>query len=247
MNLLAAKCGVRPNNPSCRQAWLALARFGFSVVLISFALSLLVLPWVQLPWWKIVRRCVSIAAAVSLWLCVTRIEKQSLLSYGLSNHREGKREILFGVLLGVSGLALMLGIGLFTGVCQIHLTPDKPKLWRTVLTFIPAAGLVSILEELVFRGFILQQLFSCSRSVAVVISSALYAIVHVKETTLTQTAVLELGGLFLLGVVLSVSVLKMGHLYFAIGLHAVLAYGARVNKLVIQFQDTSVPWLVGTS
>ena len=31
------------------------------------------------------------------------------------------------------------------------------------------------------------------------------------------------------------------------GLHAVLAYGARVNKLVIEFHDLSQSWLSGTS
>ena len=58
---------------------------------------------------------------------------------------------------------------------------------------------------------------------------------------------LQLGGLFLLGEVLSLSYLRTGQLYLPMGLHAVLAYGVRVNKLLIEFTDLSLSWLVGTS
>jgi len=140
-----------------------------------------------------------------------------------------------------------LGIGMATGASRIDVTPDRVRLWKTVLAFIPAAGLVSVLEELVFRGFILQHLLVFSRPAAISISSALYAIVHLKMTTFTLSTWLELGGLFLLGSVLALSYLVTNQLSLAIGLHAVLAYGARVNKLVIQFTDSSMAWFFGSS
>jgi membrane protease YdiL (CAAX protease family) len=217
------------------------------VLLIGLALSLLIMPWVALSWWSIVRRCVSIAAALSLWLSIKRFERRSFRSYGLSVHGGGKRQFFFGLLLGLGTLGFMLGLGLVSGACRIDLTPDRLKLWRTVIGFIPAAVLVSFLEELVFRGFILQHLLACSKPLAVISSSTLYALVHLKTPTWTLATYLELGGLFLLGCVLALSYLRTRQLYLAIGLHAALAYGARVNKLLIEFLDPSISWLVGTS
>jgi membrane protease YdiL (CAAX protease family) len=204
------------------------------------------MPWLDLSWWTIFRRCVSIGAAVSLWLCA-RLERRSLRSYGLADPRAGKRDLLFGLLLGIGMLGLMLVVGLVSGACRIDVTPDRLKLWRTVIGFLPAAALVGVLEELVFRGVILQHLLVFSKPVAVVASSALYAVVHLKTATLTLATWLELGGLFLLGSVLALSYLVTHQLYLAIGLHGVLAYGARINKLVIDIPETSLSWLVGTS
>lgn len=253
---------------TCRSAWWSVGRFGLSVLLISVTLSLLArlvdalipVPWSDLSWWRIVRRCVSVAAALSLWLCVRRFEGRSFRSYGLSAWRTGpaaagarggagKRQLLLGVLVGLGTLGVMLGIGLASGACRVALTPDRARLWGTVLGFVPAAAVVSILEELVFRGMLLQHLLACSTPIAVIVSSALYAFVHLKAAAITFGTCRELGGLFLLGAVLSVSYLRTRQLYLAIGLHAVLAYGARVNKLLIEFADPALawPWLVGTS
>lgn len=237
-----------PQGHACRSAWGAVGRFGLLVLAISLLLSVVALPWVHLPWWKIVRRCVSIAAAISVWLCITKFEGRSLRSYGFSAWgAAGKRQLLFGVLLGLGGLALMLGIGLAGGLCRIEVTPDRQRLWITALTFIPAAGLVGLLEELVFRGFLLQRLLACSTRAAVISSSAVYSLVHLKSPPWSLETSRELVGLFLLGLVLAVTYLRTRQLYTAVGLHAALAYGARVNKLLVERTDASLSWLVGTS
>ena len=235
---------------SCRSAWWAVGRFGLSVVLISLVLSLLAAPWASLPWWKVFRRCTSIAAALSLWLCVRKWEGRSLRTYGLgawAGSGGGKRQLVFGLVLGLAALGLMLGIGVASGAVRVELTPDRARLWRTVLGFLPAAALVSVLEELVFRGLLLQRLMACSTPLAVGLSSACYALIHLKTSALTAQTWRELGGLFLLGVVLSASYLRTRQLYLAIGLHAALAYGARVNKVVMAFTDPSRAWLLGTA
>jgi hypothetical protein len=58
---------------------------------------------------------------------------------------------------------------------------------------------------------------------------------------------MELAGLFFLGFVLAFSYLRTQQLYVAVGLHASLAYGARVNKLLVTVSDPSLAWLTGTS
>jgi membrane protease YdiL (CAAX protease family) len=206
------------------------------------------MPWVDLPWWKVFRRCVSIAAAVSLWLCVRRFERRSWASYGLARGREAARQLGVGLLLGLGTLGVMLLAGLLAGACRIDVTPDRLRLWRTVLGFLPAAGLVSVLEELVFRGFILQHLLMASRGFAVIASSVAYAFVHLKGAeTVTLATGMELVGLTLFGIVLCLSALSTRQLSLAIGLHAAFAYGARINKLLITCPDPSRSWLVGTS
>ena len=169
---------------SCRKALWSLARFGLCVVLVSLVLSFLVVPWMKLQWWRAVRRCVSIAAALSLWIVITRLEHRSLRSYGFPRHQEGMRHVLRGWSVGLVVLFLMLGVGLLTGTCRIDVTPDRLKLWRTLIGFLPAAFLLSILEELVFRGFILQELCHCSATLGVLGSSILYSLVHLNDRTL---------------------------------------------------------------
>ncbi|MBI4323558.1 MAG: CPBP family intramembrane metalloprotease [Candidatus Omnitrophica bacterium] len=221
--------------------------FAVWVALVGLLLSVLAHPWVPLSLWRVFRRCVSIAAALVLFVMVRRqTPGHPWRSLGLTAWRDGRRQLLQGVGLGL-GMVLALGVGyLGFGVWDVALHPDRWKLWRTVLGFLPAAGLIAILEELVFRGYLFQQLLACSRLVAIVGTSAAYALVHVKPNLVWPSSGWELGGLFLLGVVLAASVLRTGRLYLAIGLHGVLAYCARVNKLVVARSDSSLQWLVGS-
>lgn len=237
-----------PASPTCASAWRALLRFLLWTVGLSLAFSLLAVPFVELPWWRVARRCVSIAAALSLWICVWTHERRTLAPYGLSAWiTAGKAELMTGLGLGGALLAALLAAGLALGYWEIAVTPDRAKLWRVALTFIPAALVIGVLEEAVFRGYLLQHLQACGVRFAVAASSAVYAAVHLKSLAVSQAGMRELTGLFLFGVILCVSYLRTGRLWLAIGLHAVLAYGARVNKLVLARTPDLDPWLIGTN
>ena len=228
------------------EAVIALTHLTLGIVLLSLLFSLLALPWVDLSWWRIFRRCVSIAAAITLWWRIKIAEHRSYRSYGLVSYREGKRHLRFGLLLGITTLAVMATVGLATHVCSVAISPDQSKLWRTAAGFLPVAGLVGLLEELVFRGYILRHLLVFSKPLAVIGSSAAYALVDLKSPEFSWMTGMELIGLFLLGVVLALSCLETGQLFLAVGLHASRAYGARVNKVFFVFHD-SANWLAGTS
>lgn len=204
-------------------------------------------PMTGLPWWKVFRRCASIAAASSLWFIAARIERRPLRSYGFGNWTLGRPQLFLGVGLGLGSLAALLGIGFMTGGYRVALAEDQANALGKVLGLIPASLLVGALEELIFRGFILQQLMACSRPFAVVGSSLAYALVHLKTRVLGVSVGLELTGLFLLGVLLALSYVRTKQLYLAVGLHAVLAYGALVNKALIEFPHPSLSWLIGTN
>ncbi len=233
---------------SCVSPVVCLLLFGASLFLIGSILSLLVKPWLNLSWWRIFRRCVSVASAASLWLIITKRERRTIRSYGLWWTKAGRRQLVSGLLLGCVTLALLFGIGFATGHYHLTITPDRQKLFTVLLGFLPAALLVGFLEELVFRGFVFQHLLSYSSPIALIVSSALYSLVHFKGGDMSLSVSLrEFGGLFLLGVVLAISYLRTRQLYLAIGLHAALAYGARVNKLLVEMSGSSLTWWFGNS
>lgn len=239
---------ILPRQRSTRfTSLILLAQFALLVVSISFFLSLIALPLTDLSWLQTFRRCVSIASAISLWIMIKRVQRLSFSAYGLSSWHQGRWEFGLGILLGLSALVGILAVGLLTNSCAVDLIPDSAKLWRTVLGFIPAAVLVGILEELVFRGFIFQQLRNFSAPAGFTISSILYAVVHLKHPSWTVMVWMELFGLFFLGMLLCYCVWVTKRLWLSIGLHASLAYGARVNKLLLYLSDVSREWLVGTS
>lgn len=229
------------------QALASLAWFVAGLLTLSLLFSLLALPWVELSWWRVFRRCVSIAAALSLWWRIRRRSRETWADYGLGPWAAGRRQLGRGMCWGAALLAVLLGLGFAVGLYEVRVAVDAWRLWRTVLGFLPAALLVGLLEELVFRGFLLRHLASLSQGLAVVVSSVVYAAVHLKELPTSSLAWQELGGLTLLGLVLALSCLWTRQLYLAIGLHAVLAYGARVNKLLLQMPEESLYWLSGTS
>ena len=224
-----------------------LAYFGLSIILVSAVCSWAVRPLVPLPWWKIFRRCVSVASAVTLLVFMWRVHGQSLGSLGLGPWKRGKAQLIQGLVIGFWSVFILLSLNLAIGACRLTTTAGTWELIGTLLAFLPAAALVSVLEELIFRGYILQQLLACSRVVAVIASSAVFALVHMRLKEFWLHSLFELTGLFLLGGVLALSTLRTKQLYLAIGLHAALAYWVGINKLVVEFPYPSLQWVVGTS
>jgi membrane protease YdiL (CAAX protease family) len=149
--------------------------------------------------------------------------------------------------LGLLAVVLVGGAYLFFGACRIAIHPDSWRLWRTVIGFVPAALLIAVLEEVIFRGYVVYQLMAYSTPLAILGSSLSYALVHLRGSLVWPATAFELIGLWILGVILALSRLRTGQLYVAIGLHASLAYCARVNKLLVEFPDSTIAWLVGTN
>lgn len=227
----------------CRDAWWQVIRYALTLAAIAAALTLAASPFVDLPPLKVFRRCVSIAAAAALWITVRHGLHRSLRSYGFGHAR---RHLWLGLALGAGAVALLGASGAALGIYHLEVTPDRARLLRVAGLFLPAALLIGVLEELVFRGFLLQSLQACSRTVAVLVSSGAYSLVHLRSTAVSVPVAMELAGLFLLGLVLAGSYFKTGQLYLAVGLHAAMAYAARVNKLVMHI-DPELWWLGGTN
>ena len=230
-----------------RHGLLAALRVLGITVLLAVVLSLAILPFLGMPWWKVLRRCASVAAALSIVWSIRFKEKRSFASYGLDWSADARKDLWLGLCAGSVGLAVLLCFGFLSGSYHISFTPDRWKLWRVLTTFVPVALVVGILEEIFFRGYLFGNLKSVSTKMGIVLSSALYSVVHLKVVEFHPSVGRELIGLFLLGAILCLSTLWTRRLWLAIGLHAVLAYGARVNKLVLEISPLDHTWLTGTS
>lgn len=228
-------------------ALLRLLAFTAATALLALVVSWVIHPWTTLSWWKVFRRCVSVSAAISLWGMLRFVDRKPLHALGFGPWSQGRADLTRGLLLGLGAVFLVGGFYLAFGACRIAIHPDAWRLWRTVVGFLPAALLIGVLEEAIFRGYILHHLMTFSTPVALVGSSISYAVVHLRGEWVWPATALELVGLAVLGVILALSRLKTGQLYLAIGLHASLAYWARVNKLLIEFPDSAIAWLVGTN
>ena len=222
--------------------------FTLSIAGLSLVLSWLCLPWVRLSWWMTFRRMVSISAGTMLLIFMWRVHKQSLRTLGFGSWREGKRRLLQGVLLGFGAVLAIGGVYLATGACQMTIPANQLRALRVVGGFFPIAIMIAVLEELIFRGYVLQKLLAYSTALGVTGSSAAYALVHLRPPFEWPGSAMQLTGLFILGCVLAWSYLRSRQLYLAVGLHAGFAYFAVANKLIVAFTaPSSIRWLVGTS
>lgn len=235
------------SNPGCAASLTHLVWFSLSIAGGSLLISWLAQFVLDLSWWKIFRRSVSVVTALTLWFFIRFVHARSIRSFGLGPWSIGRKDLLKGLLLGFGTVLVIGGVYLAAQLMRIAINSDTQRVVRTVLVSLPAMGCVAVLEELVFRGYVLQQLLACSQRLAVMASSAVYALVHLRPTVVWPHSAFELAGLFVLGWVLAQSVLRTKQLYLAIGLHASLAYCARVNKLVVEFTTPSLQWLVGTN
>ncbi len=220
--------------------------FTLTIILLSAAFSGLLTPVVNLPWWKVFRRCASVSAAAALWLMM-RAQRQPLRSLGLGPWATGRRWVLRGALLSLGAAGLLQGLYLLAGMSAYALHPEHARVARIVITFVPAAGLVAVLEELIFRGYVFQQLRTCSQRLAVWGSSLAYAVIHLRPNPVWPQSGFELIGLAVLGWVLARSVLQTNQLYLAIGLHAGFAYWARTSKFFFEMTAPSLAWLTGST
>ncbi len=141
------------------------------------------------------------------------VDKASFASLGISIKGRG-RDILAGLIVAV----LVFGIGLFfmikTGnialsVCKI----SSGNLLIYFVTFI----FVAISEELMVRGYVLNNLLAvANKYVALFISALIFALLHSLNAGLTWLAMVNL---FLAGMLLGSAYIFTKNLWFAVSLH----------------------------
>jgi hypothetical protein len=156
--------------------------------------------------------------------------------------------------VALAGFAVNLAVGWLLGAVRVE--PQHPpqrlrgKLWRRLL-LTPAFG--APLEELVFRGLLLEQLLGAlpatagGAALAVTLSAAIFSSVHFLEAKPPQTPFVQAWlGLFGVGGLLGAAYAACGRqLWLPIAIHGAGMIGVEVPRLVTRMEGRR--WLIGTS
>jgi len=208
-------------------------------------------------------RSVLISAFLLLPLVIRSIGLGRLRNLGLSRNPLWWRDIVAGFLLSVAVTAVLGFVAIHLGIYtwKGHLP------WNLVAAVFLPALIVSVIEELLFRGAILGLVRqTISTMPAMVLVSALFSIIHFFRPVDGQISVVQwysgfdligklfgrfadpllVGGgfmtIFVLGLLLADSVVRTRSLWLSIGLHAGTVFGKMsFNKLTKQLTQAP-PW-----
>lgn len=162
-----------------------------------------------------------------------------------------------GAGLGLAVLSLVLLWSLERLLGWIRFEIDAKALLKLVGPILAVAIAISVVEELLFRGFLFEELVSTLANasglgsgwvvvVALGLTNLVFALLHLPWDR-WQAVVPQLPGLWLLGFVLSLAYLRWGDLAMAIGLHAgwVWAIASLDTVNGIQYTGNVPAWVTG--
>jgi membrane protease YdiL (CAAX protease family) len=173
------------------------------------------------------------------WLFRRFVDKKSFRSLGfdLSNY---KKDLIIGLLGGFGLIASGFVILMLMGHLSISETNFNLPL---ILGYILLFAIASFNEEIMVRGYIMNNLFdSMDKYVALIISSLLFAVMHLANANIT---ILSVTNIFLAGILLGIYYVHKQNLWLPIALHFSWNYfqgpifgfevsGVDVNGLIIQ-------------
>ena len=153
-----------------------------------------------------------------------RLERRRIDSYGLPLNQAFTGLFWNGALLGSLTIVFVGLAMLVTGGMRLQgvALRGAEMITATVLWLI-AMLLVSLTEEYVFRGYALQSLWrGAGFWPAALITTALFAGAHLSKP---HENAIDIGMIFVLGVILCLSVQVTGSLWWAVGWHAAFDFG----------------------
>ncbi len=166
---------------------------------------------------------------------------------------------------------LPVAVAIIGGAAQFNIGKGGGEIFGHLVNAILSAAIVALLEEVLFRGGVLGMLRKIyGWNAAIVISSALYSIVHFfsKIESLPQihwySGFIALGmmlrgftdfnslipgflNLFLAGAILGLFYKRTGNIYYSIGVHAGWIFWLKTYKFFAVFSPQSNQWFFGTS
>jgi uncharacterized protein len=153
-----------------------------------------------------------------------KVENLSLADFGLSLNPNILLTIILGLVLGITSLMIIFCLESLLGLVNWH----GQNIQQLKLSILPILGLslfISLVEELVFRGYTFTILLTNYSSwLAAIISSIIFALLHLiweRKTTLPQ-----IPGLWLMGIILvGARLVNQDSIYLALGLHAGWIWG----------------------
>ena len=177
-----------------------------------------------------------------------RIEGVSFSDYGLDWQPTIFISLARGLGLGISSLAVVFGTEYLLGWINWH--PENRQRLRSVCLPILGLGLwIGITEELIFRGFLINQLEEDYFIwIAAAISSLIFALSHLIWEP--KKTIPQLPGLWLMGIVLlGARLADGGSLALAIGLHSGWIWGLSCleEAQLISYTGKGSVWMTGAA
>jgi membrane protease YdiL (CAAX protease family) len=163
----------------------------------------------------------SLGITFSILIARRYLDRRSFTSLGLQANWQAVYDLSFGFVLTGLMIGLIYLVEWVFGWLEVESyawqVENLGTLTGSILTMLLLFGLVSWQEELVSRGYWLQNLSEgLNRSLGVLLSSAVFALVHVLNPNVSWIAFL---GLFLSGLFLAYGYLRTKQLWLPIGLH----------------------------
>ena len=209
---------------------------------------------------KVMRRIMMMVALIVFIVYRKSLRFGTLISSALKIRPGFFRQFLLGLSMAVLSILIYYGIGLISGAWIIHLDYDSAGvIILKIVEYALIACLIGVMEEIFFRGFLLQSFMeNMSVPMAVFVCSLIFSVLHffradvfvstgfqpfVGFVTMAQffkplffdlaKHLPEIIGLFLVGVVLSYAFIKTKSLYLSIGLHAGMVFMVKADTMFI--------------
>ncbi|WP_159022073.1 CPBP family intramembrane glutamic endopeptidase [Formosa sp. L2A11] len=148
-----------------------------------------------------------------LWFFMKKLDNEPFVNLGFQT-KNRLNDVLIGLAVGL--VIMVLGYGILVSLNEIFFVKinfDLQEILVTILLFI----IVAVVEETLLRGYILRNLmYSFNKYVALIVSSILFAAMHLGNPNIDLFAVVNL---FLAGILLGLSYLYTKNLWFPIALH----------------------------
>ena len=148
-----------------------------------------------------------------LWIFMKYIDREKFINLGFQLKN---RSIDFIVGTAVGLFTMVFGFILLIGIDEINYSEfnfNPNDLLISVLLFL----IVAVVEEALFRGYVLKNLMlSCNKYLALIISSALFSLMHGANPNMS---LFSFFGLFCAGIILGITYVYTKNLWYPIGLH----------------------------
>lgn len=154
-----------------------------------------------------------LGTALVVWIFVKYIDKEKLIDIGLKvKHRSPD----FWIGFAIGTITIFLGFGILEILNEIkfqRIVFDFDEIILSVILFI----LVSLSEEILYRGYILRNLmYSFNRYAALLISALIFALAHGMNPNID---IIGFTNIYLGGVLLGITYIHTKNLWFPIALH----------------------------
>ncbi|MDP8262291.1 MAG: CPBP family intramembrane metalloprotease [Candidatus Ancaeobacter aquaticus] len=209
---------------------------------------------------RVMSRIMLVIAVILFVVYRKRLFSPDIWSRWFPKNVHGKRDFFVGVVIAALSLIVLIALTLAIGFRKIDISSfTYIKCIKVFVQAIMSALVVSLIEEVFFRGFVLQTLLNdMKKFFAVLVTSFFYAIVHftkiedhphfefmdmlsgfkslllmVEPLSHPAQFVPECIGLFFVGIILAYCALWTRSLYLSIGLHVGWIFILKIDGLFV--------------